>query len=190
MWTRNDFARLLHVRRFPVSLLYVSVALLLNFKNVNWRARGRDQHPLGVQHLLSKIISTFNHNLQVPVVVERAHFRLTHPQNRENRYFVPPQPHWGCFHTFLVVTLTFCTASPSHQPSISSSTETVHVPFFPVQTFSHRAPISCSRRIPIFQTSHRLSLPCPFATPSGSASPQAYCFSFPAAFRLCERLLP
>lgn len=32
IWTRNDVSRVLHVRRFPVSLLYVSAALLLNFK--------------------------------------------------------------------------------------------------------------------------------------------------------------
>ena len=31
-WTRNDFARLLHARRFPFSLFYVSTALLLNLK--------------------------------------------------------------------------------------------------------------------------------------------------------------
>lgn len=32
MWTANNFARLLMVRRLPLSTLYVAFALLLNFK--------------------------------------------------------------------------------------------------------------------------------------------------------------
>ena len=43
IWTRNDFSRLLHVRQFPVALLYVSSALLLNFKTCmeRWGQVGR-----------------------------------------------------------------------------------------------------------------------------------------------------
>ena len=43
LWCRNDFSRLLKVRQFPVSLLYVAGALLLNYKTCleNWGQVGK-----------------------------------------------------------------------------------------------------------------------------------------------------
>lgn len=39
MWKRNDFPRLLQVRRFPVGMLYIASGLLLNFKNLHLEGR-------------------------------------------------------------------------------------------------------------------------------------------------------
>lgn len=38
MWTVNDYARMLRVRKAPIALLYISSVLLLNFKI--WIERG------------------------------------------------------------------------------------------------------------------------------------------------------